>query len=115
MRKSQNILTVNSVTKPLLVSWNDLSICIKLCVWLIQTFTFFRKLYWSDWNRIEPKIEESSLNGKDRRVLVSQGLGLPNALTIDFTENNICWSDAGVEAKEIGERPDVLQNNLIIL
>ncbi|MEQ2187545.1 hypothetical protein GOODEAATRI_005771 [Goodea atripinnis] len=51
-------------------------------------------LYWTDWNREAPKIETSTVEGQDRRVVVSDGIGLPNALTYDFSSGHICWADA---------------------
>lgn len=55
----------------------------------------YRTLYWTDWNREAPKIESSTVEGQNRRVLVRDGIGLPNALTIDPTTRGICWADAG--------------------
>ncbi len=57
---------------------------------------FHRTLYWTDWNREAPKIESSSVDGHNRRVLVQDGIGLPNALTYDSTTRQVCWADAGV-------------------
>ncbi|CAG0888055.1 unnamed protein product [Cyprideis torosa] len=56
------------------------------------------KLYWSDWDRAFPRIEESLVNGQERQVLI-QGegnVGLPNALTLDFETDDLCWADAGL-------------------
>lgn len=52
-------------------------------------------LYWTDWNREAPKIESSSVEGQNRRVVVSDGIGLPNALTYDTASRQVCWADAG--------------------
>lgn len=52
-------------------------------------------LYWTDWNREAPKIESSSVDGQNRQVIVSDGIGLPNALTYDSASEQICWADAG--------------------
>lgn len=52
-------------------------------------------LYWTDWNREAPKIESSSWDGQKRRVIVSDGIGLPNALTYDHSTDQVCWADAG--------------------
>lgn len=54
-----------------------------------------RSLYWTDWNREAPKIETSTVGGEGRRVVVSDGIGLPNALTYDSSSRQICWADAG--------------------
>jgi len=53
-------------------------------------------LYWSDWNRNEPKIEWSNLDGSDRRTLVSSpDVKLPNSLALLFSSGEICYADAG--------------------
>ena len=54
-----------------------------------------RRLFWSDWNREHPKIEMSGLDGKDRQVLIGDGLALPNSLVVDTYEDQLCWADAG--------------------
>lgn len=36
------------------------------------------------------------MDGSDRRILVSDGLKLPNGLTFDFYRREICWADAGM-------------------
>uniref|UniRef100_A0A8C1XKI3 Nidogen 2a (osteonidogen) n=1 Tax=Cyprinus carpio TaxID=7962 RepID=A0A8C1XKI3_CYPCA len=59
-----------------------------------------RTLYWTDWNREAPKIESSSVDGQNRRVLVQDGIGLPNALTYDSTTRQVCWADAGTKRLE---------------
>lgn len=51
-------------------------------------------LYWADRGN-EPKIECSWLDGQQRKVLVSSGLGWPTGLSIDFTNGDrIYWSDS---------------------
>lgn len=40
-------------------------------------------LFWSDWNS-PSKIERSYLDGSNRSVIVSSGIGFPTGLTIDF-------------------------------
>lgn len=58
------------------------------------------KLYWTDWNREAPKIEYSNLDGKQRSILVTNDLKLPNNLMIDFEHNDLCWTDAGLNRIE---------------
>lgn len=58
-------------------------------------FSLCSTLYWTDWNREAPKIESSSVDGQNRRVVVSDGIGLPNALTYDSSSGQVCWADAG--------------------
>lgn len=52
-------------------------------------------MYWTDWNREAPKIEMSSLDGENRRILVNKDIGLPNGLTFDPFSKLLCWADAG--------------------
>lgn len=56
---------------------------------------WYRRLYWADWNRDGPKIEMSNMDGTDRTVLVKDDLGLPNGLTFDPDNQQLCWADAG--------------------
>jgi hypothetical protein len=54
-------------------------------------------LFWSDWDRANPKIERANADGTDRRSdFITTDLQLPNSLTIDFEREDICWADAGV-------------------
>lgn len=53
-------------------------------------------MYWTDWNREAPKIETSSLEGENRRILVNKDIGLPNGLTFDPFSKLLCWADAGI-------------------
>ena len=54
----------------------------------------FRTMYWADWNREAPKIEVASMDGGRRRVLVQRKMGLPNGLTLDRRNDELCWTDA---------------------
>ena len=38
------------------------------------------------------------MEGRSRKVLVREGIGLPNALTFDTTSRQVCWADAGKRA-----------------
>ncbi len=55
-----------------------------------------RLLFWTDWNRQEPKIERSEADGSNRQVLIKTDLKLPNSLTVDYEGQRLCWADAGV-------------------
>ena len=59
-------------------------------------------MFWTDWNRKMPKIERGDMDGSHRQVLVGNDLALPNALTIDYRANQICWADAG-NARSLAE------------
>lgn len=63
-------------------------------VWT-HRFCYCRRLYWADWNRDGPKIEMANMDGTERVVLVKDDLGLPNGLTFDTDNQQLCWADAG--------------------
>lgn len=54
-------------------------------------------LFWSDWDRQNPKIERSNMDGSDRRPsFITNELKLPNSLIVDNEHDDICWTDAGL-------------------
>ncbi|CAG0901758.1 unnamed protein product [Darwinula stevensoni] len=55
------------------------------------------QVYWSDWDRQDPRIERSAMNGEDRSVVVRENLALPNALAVDYEYEDLCWTDAGTQ------------------
>lgn len=56
----------------------------------------FRKLYWSDWDRSNPKIEFSDLDGTGRELLLgSDSVKLPNSLVVLEHSGELCFADAG--------------------
>lgn len=59
-------------------------------------FDYFRKIFWSDWNRASPKLEWANEDGTDRAIFL-QGdyVKLPNSLSIDWAMDELCWADAG--------------------
>lgn len=58
---------------------------------LIHTHTY-RWLYWTDWGNV-PKIEKSSMDGRNRTVLHSANLIQPSGLTLDHTAQLLYWTD----------------------
>ncbi|XP_029312925.1 LOW QUALITY PROTEIN: nidogen-1-like [Cottoperca gobio] len=66
----------------------------------IVTNPAYGRLYWADWNRDGPKIEMANMDGTDRVVLVKDDLGLPNGLTFDLEDQQLCWADAGTRKVE---------------
>ncbi|XP_031410157.1 low-density lipoprotein receptor-related protein 2-like [Meleagris gallopavo] len=51
-------------------------------------------MYWTDWGR-QPKIECAWMDGQQRQTLVSEDLGWPTGLSIDYLNNDrIYWSDS---------------------
>lgn len=73
-----------------------------LCALFVHYFS--SNLYWTDWNREAPKIETSTVNGANRRVLVHTDIGLPNGLTFDPFSKLLCWADAGNVPKDGSEK-----------
>lgn len=68
---------------------------------LMICFFNYRKIFWSDWYRRNPRIEMADLDGRNREVLVqSPNVKTPNSLAIDWDSNEICWADA--DLKRIG-------------
>ncbi|KAE8752468.1 hypothetical protein FOCC_FOCC000590 [Frankliniella occidentalis] len=60
-----------------------------------------RSLFWSDWDRVSPKLEWSNLDGSQREVfLQGNAVKLPNSLAIDFDRDELCWADAGTKSIE---------------
>ncbi|CAH1396121.1 unnamed protein product [Nezara viridula] len=61
----------------------------------------WRKIFWSDWYRRNPRIEMADLDGGNREVLVqSPHVKTPNSLAIDWDSNEICWADADLKRIE---------------
>lgn len=50
-------------------------------------------LYWTDWGDA-PYIGKIGMDGSNHQVILTDNLGWPNALTIDYVTNNIYWGDA---------------------
>lgn len=58
-----------------------------------------RKLFWSDWDRKNPKIEWSNLDGSQREIFVQKpNVKLPNSIAIDWYTEEICWADAALKS-----------------
>ncbi|KAJ2949935.1 hypothetical protein O0L34_g11258 [Tuta absoluta] len=54
------------------------------------------KIFWSDWNRVSPKIEWANMDGTERGVFLDQtDVKLPNSLAIDWSRDRLCYADAG--------------------
>ena len=52
-------------------------------------------MYWTDTTPLAPKIEMSWMNGKNRSTLVTDGLGNPTGITIDYWMNDrVFWCDS---------------------
>lgn len=56
---------------------------------------FHGRLYWTDWYRKSPKIMMADMDGSNVQTIASEGLELPNDITIDFYNEKVCFIDAG--------------------
>jgi hypothetical protein len=75
-----------------------------MCVKFLDNlnYGFQRKLFWSDWNREEPKIESANLDGSDRQIVAkTPQVKLPNSLALSLNSGEICYADAGVGNQKI--------------
>ena len=52
-------------------------------------------LYWTDWG--VSSIESASIDGVNRRKLITKDLVWPNGLTIDTVESRMFWVDASID------------------
>ena len=59
-----------------------------------------RKLFFTNMVT-SPKIERAQLDGTDRMVLVSSGLGHPQALVLDKQEQKLYWADSHLSCIEM--------------
>ncbi|UJR28460.1 hypothetical protein I4U23_009700 [Adineta vaga] len=57
-------------------------------------------IFWTDWNRQNPRIERANMDGSERKILVSEKLGLPNGLYYDHHRRELCWGDAKMKTVE---------------
>lgn len=73
---------------------------------------FQRYIYWTDWGH-RPHIGRAGMDGSKQVVLVEDGLGWPNALTISFETNELFWGDAREDFIAVSDMNG--QNRKIIL
>ena len=70
------------------------------CMLHPQVICFFRFMYWSDWGST-PYIGRMSLDGKNiSTTFITDKLGWPNALTIDYESGRLWWGDAHLDIIE---------------
>ena len=60
-----------------------------------MSLLFYRKMYWTDWNRESPKVMMANMDGGNPEVLVGNGLTLPNNIAIDPYFRKACFLDEG--------------------
>uniref|UniRef100_A0A914XMN0 EGF-like domain-containing protein n=1 Tax=Plectus sambesii TaxID=2011161 RepID=A0A914XMN0_9BILA len=57
-------------------------------------------MFWSDWGSHGPKIEQSSMNGDNRKTLIDEKLEWPNGLTMDYVKEYLYFTDAQLQSIE---------------
>ncbi|XP_065167955.1 low-density lipoprotein receptor-related protein 1 [Atheta coriaria] len=58
------------------------------------------RIYWTNWNLHQPSIERAYLTGFQREVIISTGIKMPNAITLDHKAQKLYWSDARIDKIE---------------
>ncbi|XP_003371813.1 putative Low-density lipoprotein receptor domain class A [Trichinella spiralis] len=58
------------------------------------------RLFWANWNPLEPSIETSYLSGAVRRAIITTDIRTPNSIAIDFLVKELYWSDARLDKIE---------------
>ena len=56
-------------------------------------------MYWTDWGSI-PKIEKASMDGSSREAIVTDSLGSPSGLTMDYSTQTLYWTDPTLHTLE---------------
>ena len=56
-------------------------------------------MYWTDWGT-NARIERAYMSGVSRVAIVSSSLQWPNGIAIDFTQQKLYWTDAGLDKIE---------------
>lgn len=59
---------------------------------------YYRKLYWSDWNRVKPLISRANLDGTTVEDFINKDIALPNGIVVLQSRQELCWVDAGWSA-----------------
>uniref|UniRef100_A0A6G1SPS9 Low-density lipoprotein receptor-related protein 1 n=1 Tax=Aceria tosichella TaxID=561515 RepID=A0A6G1SPS9_9ACAR len=72
-------------------------------------------LFWTDWDKKNPRIERATMSGHDRRTIVDikeVNGGWPNGLTLDYEALKIYWIDANSDSIHVvdyeGNNPKAL-------
>lgn len=56
-------------------------------------------MYWSDWGT-NARIEKAGMDGSERSVFLSENIGLPNGLVVDYDSSRVYWADAKLKTLE---------------
>lgn len=57
-------------------------------------------MFWTNWNPKSPSIQKSFLNGFMVQTIIKTDINMPNAITLDFMEMKLYWSDARLDKIE---------------
>ena len=57
-----------------------------------RVLTNQRSMYWTDWGS-SPKIEKASMDGNSREAIVTDSLGSPSGLAMDYSTQTLYWTD----------------------
>ena len=66
-------------------------------------------MFWSDWGE-KPRIVRASMDGTDRRDVITEDVKWPNGLAVDFKDPRLFWLDAHKEFSRL-ESSDLDGNN----
>lgn len=57
-------------------------------------------LFWSDWDKTNPRIERASMSGEDRQTIYRMRVNnsWPNGLTLDYDNVRLYWIDASTDS-----------------
>ncbi|GFO35071.1 low-density lipoprotein receptor-related protein 4 [Plakobranchus ocellatus] len=69
-------------------------------------------MFWTDWGK-RARIERADMDGKNRKVLISEDIVWPNGLTIDRQMDRIIWADAKTERIECADLSGKFRRGLV--
>ena len=70
-------------------------------------------MFWSDWGE-KPRIVRASMDGTDRRNVITKDVKWPNSLAIDYKDPKLFWLDAHKDLSRL-ESSDLDGNHRVIL
>ena len=62
----------------------------------------YRLVFWTDWGST-PSVQQASIDGSNKRVIIQGELKWPNALVIDEPSQKLFWADAGLDKIETSD------------
>lgn len=57
-------------------------------------------MFFTVWGRNGPKLDNSKLDGSDRKTLVSTKIVYPHGIAVDLPTNHVYWVDAFLDSIE---------------